>query len=661
MTITSTPQFDESHLKDKSSSNISPLQDINININVSNSSNIHITMKHFDQDSDSINNNTNIENSSTDIDAMVEPKCKNNITRITIDIQHNEKQTRLKKYPNFVFILADDMGWGDTSYNNGTGKTSFLDSWINKANTITFWRGYAGSPVCSPSRASILSGRTPIRDCVFAVNHCGSAPAESCSETMPFPNNTFTIANAVKKAYSGYRTAMFGKWHLGDFWLKNNVGIKNYCPMYSNPTTSGFDDWFATQASAPTVTGNCGCFHPLEGCEHGRYSSKAWCTRFWYPNASSNIGVSKSDYKIPGDSTEYLVDQFEQWLTNGKINYQYDNINTNINININSDSENMSGYQMYRSGIIGHDSEIDINKTLLEQPFLVMLWIHPVHTPVLALQEWRDACENGTNCPLFSPVTIGNKTYTSYSRYQLDYFGQVSSMDYQIKRIRDILEEHNLIENTMIWFSSDNGPEGNKGGPFGDRLYPGSVNGLKGRKRDVYEGGIREPTIIEFNGLINNKNGFNSSFPIVTYDLLPTVMDILNVKYPTHPAKQSQWELDGISLVDMFKNPEKVKLREKPIGWKFQGGKLGSAWMDNQWKVVRGSFNCRRLNSDCNAVLYDIEKDPFETKDIKNENKDVFDRMMNQMNQWLINVNASSYYDSRCKIKRNKLGMGRKV
>ena len=547
--------------------------------------------------------------------------------------KRNEQKKRIQspKYPNFVFILADDMGWGDTSYNNGTAKTSFLDSWINSPNTITFWRGYAGSPVCSPSRASILSGRTPIRDCILSANHCGSKQAEKCSEPIPFPNTTFTVAKAVKKAYSGYRTAMFGKWHLGDFWLKNNVDIKNYCPIYSNPTTSGFDYWFATQASAPSVTANCGCFSPLNGCAHGHYVQKSWCTKFWYPNASSNIGVSRSDYKIPGDTTEYLVDQFEQWLINEKVNYQYDDDDDDDN-NINCN--------------------VSVNDTILEEPFLVMLWIHPVHVPFLATNEWRDACKNGTNCPLFSPITINKRRFTAYSRAQLDYFGQLSSMDFQIKRIHDILEQHNLLENTLIWFSSDNGPEGIKAGPFGDRQYPGSVNGLKGRKRDVYEGGIREPTIIEFNGLINNTNGFNSSFPIVTYDFVPTIMDLLNISYPTHP----QWNLDGISLVDMFKNPQKFVTRPKPIGWQFGSG---TAWMDNQWKVVRHSRSCKRLNISCDAVLYDIEKDPFETKDVKSENQDMFNKMVRELNQWLNNVNASSYYDSGCISNINRIKLAR--
>ena len=183
-------------------------------------------------------------------------------------------------------------------------------------------------------------------------------------------------------------------------------------------------------------------------------------------------------------------------------------------------------------------------------------------------------------------------------------------MDFQIKRIRDILKKNNVLNNTLIWFTSDNGPEGNHAGPWGNNQWPGRTNGLRGRKRDVYEGGIREPTIIEFNGLIRNKNGFNSTFPIVTYDFLPTIMDLLSIKYPISPS----WELDGISLVDLFKDPVNVNIRKKPIGWK-QG--RASAWMDNRWKLVTNSKNCRHMGRGaCNPALFEIE-----TIDVKQQHQ----------------------------------------
>ena len=184
------------------------------------------------------------------------------------------------KFPNFVFILADDMGWGDTSYNNGTASTPYLDAWRKESNTITFWRGYAAGPVCSPTRASILSGRTPNRECIYSANGCGNEPAWSCSEPHAFPNVTFTIAKAVKKvSNANYQTAFFGKWHLGNFWLKSGHEKDGM----STPSMNGFDYWLATQASAPSVTPNCACFDPVQGCVTGHYAQEdegPWCTNY---------------------------------------------------------------------------------------------------------------------------------------------------------------------------------------------------------------------------------------------------------------------------------------------------------------------------------------------------------------------------------------------
>ena len=335
-----------------------------------------------------------------------------------------------RSYPNFVFILADDMGWGDTSYNGGTAYTPFLDSWTRMANTITFWRGYAGAPICSPSRASVLSGRTANRECVYNPNSCGHSTWK-CNQEMPFPNTTFTVADAVKFGYNGYKTAFFGKWHLGDLWRKTDLFETKHIHNYGmcNPSMVGFDYFLATQAAAPTVTPNCACFKEKD-CVVGHYSSVP-CSHYWYPDIKSPTGVSNINYRIPGDDTTYLVDQFEKWL-HDQSKFQP------------TSTANKSNYNYHYN---------NSTQLSMKQPFLALLFVHPVHAQFIATDEWREACANGTSCPL------QRKEYTSV---QLDYFGSMSSMDNQIKRIRDILLKYNALNNTMIWFTSDNGPSGKK-------------------------------------------------------------------------------------------------------------------------------------------------------------------------------------------------------
>ena len=181
---------------------------------------------------------------------------------------------------------------------------------------------------------------------------------------------------------------------------------------------------------------------------------------------------------------------------------------------------------------------------------------------------------------------------------------------------------------------------GNNAPPYGTRHAPGSTNGLRGRKHDIWEGGIREPTIIEWNGMIKNEKGFNSTFPIVTYDFMTTILDVLNIK------TSSKWSLDGISLLPMFKNHTMIKKRDKPIGWQYY---RSAAWMDNEWKLVLNSKN-GELERD--TALYNIESDPFETNNLMHENVHTFHKMRQELKKWLRSVNQSQYHDSECAFSR---------
>eukprot|EP01083_Nonionella_stella_P178467 630487_1 len=221
--------------------------------------------------------------------------------------------------PNFVMILADDFGWGDPSYNNGTTYTPSLDAMASSPHSIVFSRGYAGSPVCSPTRASTLTGRSPNRDCVYSANGCGSQPAWLCSEPMPLPLSTFTIAEAAKKynklydPSKPYTTSIFGKWHLGDFWNKSQGH------NISRPDQHGFDYWMCTEASAPSCTPNCGCFPPpYDECITGHYDVDVpWCTNYWFADSSAPNGVMNLSYRINGTQSidaVFIIDQFEAWL-----------------------------------------------------------------------------------------------------------------------------------------------------------------------------------------------------------------------------------------------------------------------------------------------------------------------------------------------------------
>ena len=205
--------------------------------------------------------------------------------------------------PNIIFVLTDDMGWGDFSYNNvsqrfafpGAGRsaddpfvpnpprTPNIDAMARGSNTLLFHRFYAGSAVCSPTRASALTGRTSDRECIGGAEGCGQEPAWSCNTAKPLPPTTFTVAKAAKKA--GYSTIHIGKWqaapcvfcrigadscrvsrHLGNFFPKPWLEASEKKPSFaekkwpsSSPGHAGFDEWHSTEASASSSMCNCGC------------------------------------------------------------------------------------------------------------------------------------------------------------------------------------------------------------------------------------------------------------------------------------------------------------------------------------------------------------------------------------------------------------------
>lgn len=169
-----------------------------------------------------------------------------------------------------------------------------------------------------------------------------------------------------------------------------------------------------------------------------------------------------------------------------------------------------------------------------EKPFFSVIWFHAPHLPVVA-----------------GPEHV--KPYEKHDVYERNYFGCISALDEQVGRLRSKLRELGVAENTMVWFCSDNGPEGQSG------RAPGTAAHFRGRKRDLYEGGVRVPGILEWPAKV--KPG-ETDFPAVTSDYFPTVLDVLKISAPQRP-------IDGISLLPMIEG--KQQQRSEPIY--FQSGK----------------------------------------------------------------------------------------
>eukprot|EP00040_Diaphanoeca_grandis_P039653 m.259716 g.259716 ORF g.259716 m.259716 type:complete len:733 (-) comp38560_c0_seq1:181-2379(-) len=541
--------------------------------------------------------------------------------------------------PNIIMILADDQGWGDVGYNKysyqdkaykynytlNPPRTPNLDAMAFSENSILFHRFYAGSGVCSPTRSALLTGRTPDRECITGAEGCGQAPAWSCLDKLPLPPATFTVAEAAKKA--NYSTIHIGKWHLGDFFYKGKAPEGSpYASSYayskwpvSNPGMHGFDEWHSTEASASSTTPNCACKKEWvtegQGCITGGgewHDSGYECTNYWFPldlddkhrpsrplchNELNGTGVRAQDCvgnlteKITGDDSEHIMDIFEDFLTRK----------------------------------IAGGSEA--------QPFMGLLWLHTVHEPHPALPEFY---HNYTD-------VFGDPAG--------DYLGTLTQMDVQIGRLRAMLKTMGIAENTMIWYTADNGPHSESR----DRnLYSAmpATNGLRQCKASLYEGGIRVPGILEWPAMI--KSHSETWHPAYVSDYLPTLLELLGVEHD-HPT----WAADGMSLMPLITslsttpntNDTTLRSSARPLVFQLEDQ---IAIVNNWIKIVRnpavGQCNAEPGSMDKGTFLFNISSDPTESYDLSKNPlyASLFAEMSQQLTDLAASITNSSIVESEC-------------
>ncbi len=225
-----------------------------------------------------------------------------------------------------------------------------------------------------------------------------------------------------------------------------------------------------------------------------------------------------------------------------------------------------------------------------KKPFLAVVWFHAPHLPVVAGPEHRALYENVAGA-------------------HPDYHGCITAMDEQLGRLREELGRLGVAENTMLWFCSDNGPEGKSG------KAPGSASPLRGRKRDLFEGGIRVPGILVWPARI--KQARVTDVPCCTSDYLPTVLDVLGMEPEEHPLP-----LDGLSLLPLIEG--RMEERPRPIGFQ-SGGQL--ALVDNRYKLIRRGPGEP-------FMLFDPSEDPGEQLDLAERLPEVVERMKRTVLDW---------------------------
>ena len=433
--------------------------------------------------------------------------------------------------PNIVYILADDLGYGDLGcYGQEKFVTPRLDQLAGSG--IRFTRHYAGSTVCAPSRSVLMTGL-----------HTGHTPIRGNQEVRPegqwpMPDSALTLAEGLKSV--GYVTGAFGKWGLG------------YPGSDGDPLNQGFDRFFGY---------NC-----------QRYAHRYYPAYLWDNN--EKVSLEGNDWS---STVTYAPDLIQQNIL--------DFIRTNKD----------TAFFAFVPMVIPHAELIVPEDEILQ----LYLGKYP-ETPYLG----RPGADYGPD------MQIG--MYCSQEFPNATFAAMVHRLDSYVGEIVDLVRELGLSENTIILFSSDNGPHMEGGA---DPDFFNSNGGLRGYKRDLYEGGIRVPFIVSWPGTIP-KEGV-SNYPSAFWDVLPTFAELTGFEYG---------ECDGISFLPELLGKEQQE--HSALYWEFheQGGK--QAILADPWKAVR-----LQVGKDPTGPLelYNLEKDPGETSDVAYEYPDLAERFSRMM------------------------------
>ncbi|MGE9268517.1 MAG: sulfatase-like hydrolase/transferase [Verrucomicrobiales bacterium] len=439
--------------------------------------------------------------------------------------------------PHIILVMADDQGWGDMAYTGHPEvKTPNFDR--AAAEGLRFDRFYAAAPVCSPTRASVLTGRNPNRMGVYQWGY-------------PMRPQETTLAEALKDV--GYATSHFGKWHLGS--------VRAQSP--ANPGANGFDHWLST----PNFYENDATFS-----DHGKA------------------------VQLEGESSVLIVEKALAWMK-----------------------------QHQDSGT----------------PLFSVIWFGSPHLPHIA--DPQDAAH-----------------YAHLDKKQQNFLGEITGMDRAYGKLTAGLAELGLRDNTLIWYTSDNGA-----------LPIGNAKPYRGKKGSIYEGGLRVPAFIEWPAKIRKPRSLG--FPAFSSDIFPTLLDLVGhqVEKPVpldgtslkkhllssdapaasprglgfwdtpHPGiktPSAAWMAELLATQsqgrDLPPHPSSLKAEQVPhpphAATDFKGH---AAW-------IKGDYKLHRIEKK-NKVrweLYHLGKDPAESKNLAQSEPELVRELRTELETWLGSV-----------------------
>ncbi len=442
------------------------------------------------------------------------------VTTIACEKATKQIVETVEQKPNIIFVMVDDLGYGDLgAYGQKVHKTPNLDKMAIEGRK--FLQCYAGSPVCAPSRSTLMTGL-----------HTGHTTVRGNFSPLPIPNSPtkgrvplfesdVTVAEVLKKA--GYVTGMTGKWGLGEPTTEGH------------PNRQGFDEWlgFLNQRRA-----------------HNHFAEYIWQNQ-------DTLFLEGNDPSFDENNITFSHDLFTDFALDF-IEKQKD-----------------TSFFLYVPYCLPHDH---------------------YHIPEEDLASFDSL---------------------AWTENEKVYAAMVARIDKDMGRIFTLLENLNLDKNTMVFFCSDNGAARRWEGRFD------SSGKLKGRKRDMYEGGIRTPMIVWMPEKV--PAGTESNYPWYFPDVLPTLADLADVQeIPT--------DLDGISVLPEILG-ETMPESDRFLYWEFHEKAFHQAVRWKNWKGIR-------QGTDGDLALYDLAKDPEETTDISTDNLEI----VNTLTTYLSTARTESPY-----------------
>ncbi len=474
--------------------------------------------------------------------AQTEPTANNNDRESLQDLAtDNSEDTILGEFtpPNVILIMTDDMGWGDFSiHGNKVYTTPNLDAMAERSAS---WENFYVSPVCSPTRASLMTGRYNQRT--------------KCLDTYlgrsMMATDEVTIAEALKGA--GFATGIFGKWHLGD----------NY-PM--RPSDQGFEYSLVHRGG--------GLGQPSEPLANN--------SRYTDPILFRN----DSEVQMKGYCTDIYFDEAIKFIKKSNAS---------------------------------------------ERPFFAYIATNTPHGPFNDVPSDKEEIYKAKDLSGLNALTGGNSD-SANNKKLVKIGAMISNIDDNVGKLFKTLEDEKLMENTIVIYLNDNGPN--------TKRYTGKFRGMKS---DIFEGGVRSPLWIHWPNKLKSGTKISSN-SAAHIDIMPTIMDACSLGTP------EAFAFDGRSLFTKLQNPES-ELETRPIVIQAHRGATLQKYhhfmiRDGKWKLVNNSgFSKTRLPEGSNFELYDLSTDPSESKNVAKENPTEVKRLVAAYDDWFKDVTSTRIRD----------------